>query len=328
MSQDSLLENAILSIQIGLEDFNAGDKRVISSVRNLYAGILLLCKEVLSSYSPKGSHNVLIKKNKKLIKDENGDLKAIGCGNKTIGRQEIKETFLNLQLKVDLSKLKRLAEIRNDIEHHFTDQEAALIKEAIADSMPIIRDLIAELGKVPFDVLGEDTWNILLNEAQVFKKEQDSCRQTFSAFEDTGGALSAAVGKIICLNCSSSLVKNENTDATTLEDLKLTCSQCRQTAKDSADIFEIGLNRVFSGDIYIAMTDGGDSPIQTCPECHKDMYIIDGLEGECVNCGFSLNGAECSICDNKLTVNEFLYGDNTTLCSHCDHIMSKMSKDD
>ena len=322
MSQDSLLENAILSIQIGLEDFNAGDKRVISSVRNLYAGILLLCKEVLRSHSPKGLDNILIKKNKK---DKNGDLKAVGYGKKTIGRQEIEETFHDLQLKVGLSKLRRLADIRNDIEHYFTGQEVALIKEAIADSMPIIHDLIAELGKVPLDVLGKETWNILLNEAKVFKEEQDSCRQTFSAFEDTGGALSEAVGEIICLNCSSSLMKNENTDATTLEDLELTCSQCGQTAQDSTDIFEIWLNRVFYNDIYIAMTDGGDSPIQTCPECYKNMYIIDGLEdeGECVNCGFSLDGAECSICGNELTVNELWYRDSTTLCSRCEHIMSK-----
>ena len=43
---DSLLTNAVQSIQIGIEDFSSTDpRRILSTVRNLYAGILLLLKE-------------------------------------------------------------------------------------------------------------------------------------------------------------------------------------------------------------------------------------------------------------------------------------------
>ena len=49
----SMLDNAIQSIQIGMEDFHEEDeRRVLSAIRNLYAGILLLFKYKLQQLSP------------------------------------------------------------------------------------------------------------------------------------------------------------------------------------------------------------------------------------------------------------------------------------
>ena len=49
-----LLENAVLSIELGVEDYQTGDeRRVLSAIRNLYAGVLLLCKQVLWNESPR-----------------------------------------------------------------------------------------------------------------------------------------------------------------------------------------------------------------------------------------------------------------------------------
>jgi len=46
-----LLKNAVVSVQLGLEDFASDDeRRVISAARNLYAGVLLLGKEVLRRF--------------------------------------------------------------------------------------------------------------------------------------------------------------------------------------------------------------------------------------------------------------------------------------
>lgn len=59
---DTLLNNAISSIQIGIEDYESEDeRRVLSAVRNLTAGILLLFKEKLSELSPGDSNEVLLK---------------------------------------------------------------------------------------------------------------------------------------------------------------------------------------------------------------------------------------------------------------------------
>jgi hypothetical protein len=43
---DTILENAVQSIQIGVEDYESDDpRRMLSAIRNVTAGILLLFKE-------------------------------------------------------------------------------------------------------------------------------------------------------------------------------------------------------------------------------------------------------------------------------------------
>jgi hypothetical protein len=55
-----LLTNAIESIQLGVEDYRAGTRpRLLSAVRNIHAGILLLYKEKLRRLSSTDSNNVL-----------------------------------------------------------------------------------------------------------------------------------------------------------------------------------------------------------------------------------------------------------------------------
>ena len=188
---NSLVDNAIISIQLGLEDFASQDeRRVVSAARNLYAGVLLLCKEVLRRLSPAGSNDVLIRTKKKAIKEADGTVRLVGDGKKTIDRTEIEEAYRQLQLNVDLSKLKRLADIRNDIEHMHPSVGPALIQEALADAMPIIRAIVVnELHEEPASLLGSEAWDALLNEARVFKEEQDACRTSFNSIDWKSEAL-------------------------------------------------------------------------------------------------------------------------------------------
>ena len=54
---------AVLSIELGVEDYQTGeDRRVLSAMRNLYAGVLLLCKQVLWNVSPADTQGSLIYK--------------------------------------------------------------------------------------------------------------------------------------------------------------------------------------------------------------------------------------------------------------------------
>ncbi|PYU23337.1 MAG: hypothetical protein DMG30_11925 [Acidobacteria bacterium] len=49
----NVLTNAIESIQVGVEDYQLGTRpRLLSAVRNIHAGILLLFKEALREVSP------------------------------------------------------------------------------------------------------------------------------------------------------------------------------------------------------------------------------------------------------------------------------------
>ncbi len=51
---NTLFDNTVQSIQLGIEDYEHNDpKRALSAVRNFYAGTLLLAKEVLVRAAPK-----------------------------------------------------------------------------------------------------------------------------------------------------------------------------------------------------------------------------------------------------------------------------------
>jgi hypothetical protein len=318
---NSLLDNAILSIQLGLEDYASDDKRrVISAARNLYAGVLLLCKEALRRLSPPGSNDILIRTKKKATKEPNGSVRLVGDGKKTIDRVEIEETFKQLQLNADLSKLRRLAEIRNNIEHMHAGVGLALIQEAIADSIPIIRAVIVnELREEPVALLGQDGWDQLLEQARVFKEEQEACRASFDTIEWESEALYEALQEVQCSHCASTLVRNKNPAATQPDQLELVCSKCGARL-ETEDVIEAAIGESLALDAHMAIKDGDHSPLEECPECSRNTFIV--AENRCANCGFSLEGYECAICSEPLSVDDYRYG-NGTLCSYHQYVMEK-----
>lgn len=87
-----LLTNAVQSIQLGVEDYGAGTPpRLLSAVRNIHAGILLLYKEALRRRSPEGSKDVLIKAKIVPSHDKDGQLVFLGAGKKTVDTRQIRE---------------------------------------------------------------------------------------------------------------------------------------------------------------------------------------------------------------------------------------------
>ena len=60
-----LLTNALQAIQIGVDDWRTGDHaRLLSAVRNIHSGILLLYKEALRRLSPEQVDSLLVFKGK------------------------------------------------------------------------------------------------------------------------------------------------------------------------------------------------------------------------------------------------------------------------
>src|SRR5437879_4668648 len=97
-----LLDNAIESIQVGVEDYQSGTRpRLLSAVRNIHAGILLLYKEALRRQSPAGSRDALMLARIVPSKDSNGNIVFIGEGKKTADTQQIRERFETLGIKTD-----------------------------------------------------------------------------------------------------------------------------------------------------------------------------------------------------------------------------------
>lgn len=131
---NTILENAVQSIQIGIEDYNSTDnRRVLSAIRNIVSGILLLFKEKLRELSPPDSNEVLIKRKVVPIIDKNGNVKYKGIGKKTVSTFEISERFETLGIEFDIKRLKRIIETRNDIEHYCTNEPQARLKELLTN---------------------------------------------------------------------------------------------------------------------------------------------------------------------------------------------------
>ena len=90
----NLLTNGIESIQVGVQDFETGTRpRLLSSIRNIHAGILLLYKEALRRHSPPNSEEALLKARGVPVRDQDGNVTFVGHGTKTVELWQIKEHF-------------------------------------------------------------------------------------------------------------------------------------------------------------------------------------------------------------------------------------------
>jgi len=224
----SLLQNAIDSIQVGVEDYlMEDDRRYLSAVRNICAGILLLYKEKLKRLSPEHDKEVLIKQFIQPIFDKKGNISFVGSGNKTVDVQTIKKRFEALNIKYDKADWKRfeeLNEIRNDIEHYYTDKSSSAVREVIVKSFIIIQDFINQhLKEEPVKILGEECWNTLLETAEVYKAEEENCRQSWEKLGFKSSVLEHIVENIRCPVCHSNLIKAQ--DKSNIFP-SLSCSSC------------------------------------------------------------------------------------------------------
>ena len=281
----------------------------------------MLCKEVLRSLSPPGSNEVLIKVRKRAEKSDDGQVRFVGDGNNTIGREEIEKLFRQLGIDADLSGLKRLADIRNDIEHMFPSGTAS-IREAIADALPIIRSLIVNvLNHEPAGLLGEATWGSMLEQEAVYRAEAADCRKSFGSVCWSSAALEAAFLEIVCNNCGSRLLRNDNYGATAPLEISLVCSHC-WSDNDLEDVLESALQEALHFEDYVAVKDGGEPPLDECTDCGRRTFICS--EGTCVLCGYTLEGAECAVCFTPLSLDDFRYSDGGL----CSYHQSRVGKDD
>src|SRR5688500_16658458 len=115
-----LLKNAVESIQVGIEDYDAGTPaRLRSCVRSIHAGTLLLFKERLRQVSPPNSNELLIKAKFKPVIGNDGRVHVIGDGRRTVDVQQIKERFESLGIAADWHRVDKITQTRNDIEHYY-----------------------------------------------------------------------------------------------------------------------------------------------------------------------------------------------------------------
>lgn len=310
---ESLLSNAVQSIEIGVEDFRSSDpRRLVSAVRNVQAGLLLLCKEKLRQLSPPGSDEVLIKARIAPSLEPAGQLAFRGQGEKTVDEQQIVERFGQLGIHLDWAPLRKLTSHRNVLEHYRYSGSREELRAVVAQSATMIRRLFDVLGLDPVDELELDCWEFLLENEAVFQSELARCQASTRTlvWRSPTMALAAKTNLTCAMNCRSELVELENPDDWHQDKARLKCRACSMTFPAKGQIWPT-LASYFAQDLYEAATQGGMAPLLKCDTCGELTVVAD--EGACAHCGAGGYEIRCEVCNTVLTDEDREQGDSRCL---------------
>lgn len=315
----TLLDNAINSIQIGVEDHTSDDpRRVLSAVRNISAGVLLLFKERLRALSPTGSDEVLIKQVIRPKRDKHDGISFIGFGPKTVDVQQIKDRFKALDIKTDWARVDAIIRVRNEVEHYKSNESASQVKKLIADTFAVVRDFVSsELDLEAHELLGEQTWAVMLQESEVYEAHRRECLSELEQLKWWSPGMARTAAHLKCLHCDSDLLKPQSIGDRLLVSQRLICTVCNG-GMELENIIQPALDEAFFADQYYAMSQGGDPALDYCGECGTVTFLVE--DGLCVTCGQGQQFTKCARCGQGLTGLEQQYGG---LCSYCDHQATK-----
>ena len=121
------------------------------------------------------------------------------------------------------------------------------------------------------------------------------------------------------VHCHSDLVMQDDPNWSNSHDASVRCLACGERI-DGQAAMERALDLHFELESYLAAKDGADAPLDTCPECGVDAYIMSEEEVGCANCGLVLG--ECGRCHTGLVPSN-VDPDSHGLCSYCGHLFSK-----
>jgi DNA-directed RNA polymerase subunit M/transcription elongation factor TFIIS len=310
---EQILANAIASIEVGIEDFRDGsDRRLVSSVRNVYAGLLLLAKAVLWQKSPSSDGSMIF------ITKKEKDGSVVKTG-KTIDVRGIKEKFILLGLAPDFGPLDAIQTYRNDIEHLYSSVDPAVVKEQLGRTLPLIQKLMGEYLEIdPQARFSPECWQTLLETKEFFDEVQAGCLATFEGIVWKSTEIPFPSTEMHCLDCGSHLIAQQVGGQTNPQLMDLICRNCGEV-QDLEDTLEAALVDSTAGASFLAVKDGGHAPLDTCPNCSRETFIVD--IGECVLCDFEIE-AECSICGEPLEVTDYS-PEYPGLCAYHAHVVSK-----
>ena len=298
-----LFNNAVQSIKLGLEDYQKNDPvRILSAIRNLHSGILLLAKEVLVRRVKGIDWRDILAPGYKPIPDGSGGIKYIPQSKVTIDLQNISTRFKDFGLTINQKSLESLVRIRNDIEHLAPQSNADTMRRAISEALPVAYTLFRQAREDPRDVL-EEAWSTMLEVRSVYDHELRACIQTFIDVEWLCDVLDNV--SLICVKCGSELVAQDDPKNGDPYEICATCRSCGSST-GAVDLIRQSVSSHFDGIHY-----------ETCPECAETSYTEDY---GCIFCGLMLG--ECEFCLEDLTTNS-VDPDNYKICVYCGDLMSR-----
>jgi len=174
--------NAVDSIKMGIEDYAQAEEtpaRALSAVRNFYAGLLLLGKELLIRTAPHANANEVIGVKYTPVPNGEGGVLYKSEGNQTIDFQTLAKRFKDFGIPIDIAEFAELNGLRNNIEHRYTEKSADALREAIGRAFPVTVAMFRQAGDHPSELLGP-AWPIMLNVRGLYEAELARCRSTFA----------------------------------------------------------------------------------------------------------------------------------------------------
>lgn len=311
----TILQNAIDSIQLGVEDYEliAGNpKRLVSCTRNLFSGILLLFKYHLSQLSDLNSDEVLIKQKIK-PKFINGELVFVGDGAKTVDVQGIKERFKSLDIEVDWKQLDKIQNYRNNIEHYFSTDNPKAIQAILTHSFNIINAFTRDyLKRDPIELFGEDVWSIFIEIESVYQQEKQNCREALATNEYAHPQILELIKKSYCPCCGFDLVEPQEKNIEAYK-TKYKCLSCFHEL-DFEEYLVTAIDQfVNEQQLYNSrFANQFEEIFCICSECWKNTYSLENKI--CLNCEFQAVHV-CRACEIDLTGDEISSG--YKLCGSC-----------
>jgi hypothetical protein len=318
----SMMENAITSIELGVEDFvNDDPRRLTSAMRNVVAGLLLLLKCVLHERSPAGSDGALIYLHVEDVLLADGTSIKRGKGKKTVDVAGIKSRFKDLGIVLDWRSLDTTVALRNEIEHFHTDKPEALVREALAAALPLIQTILADhLGTTAADALDPQCWAILREVKEIYDRQMADCRRSFEHVEWQSPLIADAADGFRCTECGSALVRQTDQDNADLEAIAFECADCK-AAPDWDVVLERALVDAAAYDNYRAAKDGDRPALTRCFECGRESYSTE--DGRCLlACGAEDEDLECAVCGRHPEPDNYV--SETGMCSGCHWTYEKL----
>jgi len=334
LDADKLYDNAIASLQLGLEDFqlsqlplnkNGNPARALSSVRNLYAGMLLLFKYKIANSvdSEEDAYKLIHNPPKEIlpIPDGDGGISWEPSGNfkiTTIEVPDIQRRFKSFNIEVNWPEVIKLQQCRNNLEHLHPTNTLGELSKFVADLFPVLSEfIINELDDIPQKVLGT-AWDIMLQHKDFYLQKLVECNSSWLGAGVPSG-MQDFLNQCSCPECGSILLKASPDSleaAETITDneelFKYVCIACN----DSELIAPIMMDNLESHFFYWP-PDGEEPTYETCLQCDRDTFII--AEQCCRWCQTTLDYDECP-CGVKLGQDD---QDNGGLCGYHYHQASK-----
>ena len=164
----------------------------------------------------------------------------------------------------------------------------------------------------------------MLDTTQLYEEELRQCQASLAGIKWLSDYVNTS--KFSCSECGSALIEQTDADETDQEDIALTCKACGEE-QNTGKAIEHALEEALGGESYLRAKDEGiDGPIFTCPACGLETFVEH--DDACAVCGAEPEGsAECARCSNQIDLDQRLYGDTSSLCSYCSHMMEKVMRE-